>query len=189
MENEPQCALCGVPIQQRICRNERNNDFPQFCPLISYTNVVEASINDYQKPEYKKISDLNMVSSSQRYLNFKSLYHHKIEIRKKIEEIGWYATEMKFKKIGLVFCVDMRNDSFQASNILTSYGFSVLSLICDCGISYHEENNRNNSMSNPLFHSRLLNYLCTDINILINICVGHESLFLKKSNAYCTFIK
>jgi len=41
-------------------------------------------------------------------------------------------------------------------------------------------------MCNPIMQALILNDEKTDFNILLGLCVGHDSLFLKYSKALCT---
>ena len=42
------------------------------------------------------------------------------------------------------------------------------------------------AMCNPILQARLLNEAKTDLNVVIGLCVGHDSLFYKYSEAYVT---
>ena len=42
------------------------------------------------------------------------------------------------------------------------------------------------AMCNPILQARLLNEAHTDLNVVIGLCVGHDSLFYKYSDAYVT---
>ena len=41
-------------------------------------------------------------------------------------------------------------------------------------------------MCNPILQARLLNQAGTDLNVVIGLCVGHDSLFYRYSDAYVT---
>ena len=41
-------------------------------------------------------------------------------------------------------------------------------------------------MCNPILQARLLNQAKTDLNVVIGLCVGHDSLFYRYSDAYVT---
>lgn len=41
-------------------------------------------------------------------------------------------------------------------------------------------------MCNPILQARLLNRAHTDLNVVIGLCVGHDSLFYKYADAYST---
>ena len=42
------------------------------------------------------------------------------------------------------------------------------------------------AMCNPILQVRLLNRAHTDLNVVIGLCVGHDSLFYKYADAYST---
>ncbi|MFW5937198.1 MAG: DUF1847 domain-containing protein, partial [Desulfosalsimonas sp.] len=44
------------------------------------------------------------------------------------------------------------------------------------------------SMCNPIVQARLLNHQNVDLAILLGLCVGHDTLFLKYCNAPCTVL-
>ncbi len=44
------------------------------------------------------------------------------------------------------------------------------------------------AMCNPIFQARVLNHERTDFNIMVGLCVGHDSLFLKFADAPCTVL-
>jgi uncharacterized metal-binding protein len=39
---------------------------------------------------------------------------------------------------------------------------------------------------NPILQAKILNEKKTDLNVVIGLCVGHDSLFYKYSDALCT---
>ena len=43
-----------------------------------------------------------------------------------------------------------------------------------------------NIMCNPILQAKILNNEKTDLNVIIGLCVGHDSLFYKYSDALCT---
>jgi uncharacterized metal-binding protein len=43
-------------------------------------------------------------------------------------------------------------------------------------------------MCNPIYQAKLLNHEKTDFNILLGLCVGHDSLFFKHADAPTTVL-
>ena len=43
-------------------------------------------------------------------------------------------------------------------------------------------------MCNPVLQAMILNREGTDFNVILGLCVGHDSLFLKYSEALCTVL-
>jgi uncharacterized metal-binding protein len=44
------------------------------------------------------------------------------------------------------------------------------------------------AMCNPLLQAELLNQAGTDFNVIIGLCVGHDTLFIKQSKAPVTYL-
>ena len=42
------------------------------------------------------------------------------------------------------------------------------------------------SLCNPVMHAKLLNKEKTDLNVIVGLCVGHDSIFIKYSEAPVT---
>ena len=82
------------------------------------------------------------------------------------------------------------------SLILTKAGFEVVSVICCVGgiskdkIGLKEDQkihgNKYEPMCNPIAQAGMCNAAGTELNILLGLCVGHDSLFIKHSKAYTT---
>jgi uncharacterized metal-binding protein len=84
------------------------------------------------------------------------------------------------------------------AELLLTRGFEVISVICKAGQSpktllglekdqtiYHDEKE---SLCNPIFQAKLLNSEKTDFNVLLGLCVGHDSLFFKYTEAPVTVL-
>ena len=41
-------------------------------------------------------------------------------------------------------------------------------------------------MCNPILQAKMLNEAGTELNVVVGLCVGHDSLFYKYSDALCT---
>ena len=44
------------------------------------------------------------------------------------------------------------------------------------------------NMCNPILQAKLLNAERTDLNLVVGLCVGHDSLFYRFSEALCTTV-
>jgi len=85
------------------------------------------------------------------------------------------------------------------SDILESKGFSVISVCCKVG-QVPKENiglkgnekimgaDLMETMCNPITQAEVLNEEEVDLAILLGLCVGHDTLFLKYCNVPCTVL-
>jgi uncharacterized metal-binding protein len=98
----------------------------------------------------------------------------------------------------VAFCAGLHQEARTLVEIFDAQGFEVVSVICKVGCTPKErlglEENQKvrvgefESMCSPIVQAALLGEARTDFNILVGLCVGHDSLFLKYSQAPCTVL-
>jgi len=116
----------------------------------------------------------------------------------RILEICEFAKKMSYKKLGLAFCIGLAKEAGVVKEILSGHCFDVVSVLCKAGrsskdiiqLAPEDRINRGSdeSMCNPIFQANLLNEEQTDFNIILGLCVGHDSLFFKYANAPTTVL-
>ena len=111
----------------------------------------------------------------------------------RIEEIAEFASKIGARKLGIATCVGLLGEARIAAKILRHKGFEVFGVACKVGtqtktsIGLDEKHNEIGlNMCNPILQAKLLNAKETDLNIVVGLCVGHDSLFYKHSDALCT---
>ncbi len=82
-----------------------------------------------------------------------------------------------------------------AAKIFRAHDLEVYGVGCKAGavpksnIGLSERcNSTGKNMCNPILQAKLLNGQKTDFNVVIGLCVGHDSLFFKYSEAPCTVL-
>ena len=111
----------------------------------------------------------------------------------RIEEIMEFAKKIDARRLGIATCVGLLTEARTAAKIFRHRGFEVVGVACKIGaqpktrvgISPECEAVGKN-MCNPIMQAKLLNNEKTDLNIVIGLCVGHDSMFYKYSDALCT---
>ena len=114
----------------------------------------------------------------------------------RVEETIQFAKKCGFKRIGLAFCTGLHEEAKTFVRILEHHGLEVVSVVCKngailkgfLGIEQPEKETyvKNDIMCNPIGQALLLNEAKTDLNILFGLCVGHDTLFIKHSEAPIT---
>jgi uncharacterized metal-binding protein len=114
----------------------------------------------------------------------------------RLEEIMNFGHKCGFKKLGVAFCVGLNKEANMLCKVLSHNSFEVESVICKNGsvpkeflnISQNQKLNPNafEPMCNPIGQAKLLNKAQTELNIILGLCVGHDSLFIKYSDAPVT---
>lgn len=166
------CALCTI----HACSNGKLSNAPKNCPSVN--ERMEEITELYSNEENYKIAKASALVVSECYGQ-----------KTRLEETMDFAKKCSFKKIGLAFCIGLVNESKVLSKILSYNGFEVSSVICKNGHLSRELidiNNTKVAMCNPIGQATFLNESKTDLNILLGLCVGHDSLFIKYSDAPVT---
>lgn len=111
----------------------------------------------------------------------------------RIEEIAEFAHKIGAEKLGIATCVGLISEARTAAKIFRSKGFQVVGVACKVGSVPKTDVGIDESccevginMCNPIMQAELLNEEKTDLNVIIGLCVGHDSLFYKYSEALCT---
>lgn len=116
-------------------------------------------------------------------------------IQTRVEDVIKLAEAMGAKKLGIATCVGLLGESRTLTKILRKRGFDVFGVCCkvagtkkSCvGITDEQLAGFKTGpiMCNPIMQAKLLNNEKTDLNILMGLCAGHDSLFLKYAESPC----
>lgn len=169
------CAYC----QKHSCHKNNLEDAPQNCPTKNEKEELENILKYYKKENY------NIAKASAEVVmdNYGG--------KTRVKEIVDFCKQMKYKKIGLAFCVGLTKEANIFTQILRKQGFDVESIICKVGSVGREIigiENCNVPMCNPIAQAKFLNLEKTEFNIVLGLCVGHDTLFFKYSEAPVTVL-
>jgi uncharacterized metal-binding protein len=116
----------------------------------------------------------------------------------RLREVVEFAKKLNIKKLGVAFCIGLSNEAEFIVKYLEGKGFKVYSVCCKCGgidktvIGLREEDKlrpgTHESMCNPITQAELLNHVGTELNIVVGLCVGHDTLFMMYSKAPVTYL-
>ena len=165
------CAMCGV----RAC-NVDLEKVPKNCPSLS--NEMKEIGEQYNTSENSNIAKVSGRLST-------------VQGKTRIEETMDFARQCGYKKIGLAFCNALSKESQIIDKIFTYNGFEVESVMCKVGgISKECIGIKNDSkpICNPIAQAKFLNKIKTELNVVIGLCIGHDSLFIKYSEAPVTVL-
>jgi len=191
----PECAHCSV--KDRICISEGGTG-PPSCPTINYRTAIEKALREYEKPEIKEFARMASVQEGTCYADRHIRPYILHPVKPRVQEVCEFAHKMGYEKLGVAFCIGLSVEARRLSEILTAQGFTVASVQCKCGrvskevIGVADEEKIRigefESMCNPIIQATILNEEKTDFNILVGLCVGHDSLFFKYSEAFTTVL-
>jgi len=110
----------------------------------------------------------------------------------RLGEVILFAQQLGYTKVGLAFCIGLSEEAKVIDEILSRH-FTVISVCCKVGginkKDFHLQQilpEGDEVMCNPAGQARLLNDAKTQLNIICGLCVGHDAIFAKVSEAPVT---
>ena len=170
------CAYC----QKHSCHKNEMEKAPQNCPTKNEKKELEKISEIYNDKENYNIAKASAEIVMDNY-----------GTKPRVKEIIDFCNKMKYKKIGLAFCVGLSKEASIFAQILRKHGFEVESIICKVGNVNRKNigiNDCDVPMCNPIAQAEFLNKEKTEFNIVLGLCVGHDTLFFKYSKAPVTVL-
>ena len=168
------CAKC---FQRGCTKQDMTKTLPD-CPSKD-EQVKEQAKQLYNEPENHRIAYCAALTEAGGYCQDTRL----IEIIKFLHRGGYH-------KIGVAFCTGLFKETQEVVNILEYNGFEVGSITKDfLGITDEQAvrgSCKTETMCNPIGQALFLNQQKTDFNLMLGLCVGHDTLFIKYSDAPIT---
>ena len=173
------CVDCGI----LNCKT-RDKEYPEFCLTAELTQeTIEKVRALYEEEENNKVSVISAQIENEFYLRYT-----------RVEEVIEFACHMGYKKIGIATCVGLIEESRILARILRKNGFEVYGAVCkigsflktEVGVPQEDITRTGAVMCNPIMQAEVLNQAGTDFNVVMGLCVGHDSLFYKYSEALVT---
>lgn len=172
------CTDCGT----QNCKF-KDRTYPDFCPT---SNLDDADLQwALERYDEGRNHDIMVASAEVEFEGYCQWT--------RVQEIMEFARKIGAKRIGIANCIGLINEARTFARILRANGFEPYAIICkvagkeksSIGIPKQCEE-IGAAMCNPILQARLLNQASTDLNVVIGLCVGHDSLFYKYSDAYVT---
>ena len=193
----PSCASCELEIQERICYTEEGRS-SKGCPTLTRREVLKEANKEYEAPAIHEFARQASRQEAECYANRHERPYVMQPTKTRIVEICEFARKMGYKRLGLAFCIGLQQEAGLVEEILRSHGFELVSVLCKAGrtskdrigITNEEKiyQGTDESMCNPIFQAKVLNNEETEFNILLGLCVGHDSLFFKYAEAPTTVL-
>jgi uncharacterized metal-binding protein len=193
----PGCATCTNEASNMICLNIEGSSH-KGCPTVTRENLLARANEEYEDSETRNFARQASIQESSCYANRHERPYVMQPTKPRIAEICEFADRMGYKRLGLVFCVGLKKEAAIVDDLLKKKGFDVVSVCCKAGRTSKDlidiedadkiYQGTDEAMCNPIFQARVLNSESTDFNVLLGLCVGHDSLFFKHAEAYTTVL-
>jgi uncharacterized metal-binding protein len=181
----PTCVLCGV----KACTAEPDTKTPPgFCPMPAEAELLAEVERTYlERDDIKRLALESARTEAAGYCR-----------STRVEEIMDFARRMGFRRLGIAHCVGLMQESKAARDIFVAGGFEVYTVCCKAGsidkekVGIRDEEKvrpgQYEAMCSPVGQAALLAKAGTDFNVVIGLCVGHDSLFFMHSKAPVTVL-
>ena len=183
---DPSCALCPSTVQ--ACRQgDAAARGPGFCPSKVDPEGIKAAWALYDEEDTRKAAQVSARVEGEGYCKWT-----------RVEEVIEFSKRMGYKKLGIANCVGLMEQASLFTRILESHGFEVVSVACKSGNIPKENIGLADSekvkpggfepMCNPVAQAELLNAHGSEFNIVMGLCIGHDSLFFKRAKGLSTVL-
>lgn len=189
---QPQCAVCPYDWSKRFCRGDHGKA-PENCPSTHHQDLVSQSLEAIQAPDVREFARQASIQEAEGYCNRGKDYESVRPIKPRIVEIIEFARRMEYRKVALVFCIGLRREAAVVHEIFEAQGLDVISVACKVGrvpkeaLGLAEEQKvapgNYESMCNPILQALVANRHQSQFNVLLGLCVGHDSLFFRYADA------
>jgi uncharacterized metal-binding protein len=198
---EPHCGSCPVrKASDRLCR-KKDGKAPPDCPTAHHEQLTrEVFTREYKNdPEALRLAQVAAKVERAGYRDRPAGIGGGLEpVTPRIVEIVGFARNMGYKKLGLIFCFGLRHEAAVVAEILQTNGFDVVSACCKAGnvpkadLGLGPEDQLSpcgpEAMCNPILQAELMNRAKGDFNVMLGLCVGHDTLALKHVEAPVTVL-
>jgi len=173
-------ALMGDPLPPV-------DEAPTTCPMRRFPEIVQKAEACYQEKSVLEFARLASVQEAECYeLTEEGL---KTSITR-IEETIQFARKCGFHRLGLAFCIGLREEARQVVSIFEDKAFEVVSVCCKTGrvpkeairVAPEEKialPEMFEPMCNPIVQAEIINAEDVHLAVMLGLCVGHDSLFIQ----------
>lgn len=187
-DERPQTMTCHLCGSQACGQAEGAAEAPDFCPMHEHEQLLREVHELYMQDEAtREFAAAAARTEAGGYCR-----------DTRVEEIMHFARRIGASHLGIACCVGLKREARLAVEIFQAGGFQVSCVICKAGRVPKEDIGLRDdekirpgqfeTLCNPLAQARLLAAAGTGLNVVIGLCVGHDSLFFRHSEAPVTVL-
>jgi uncharacterized metal-binding protein len=181
----PTCVLCGV---KACTAAPETKDPPPFCPMPAEPELLAEVERAYlSDPQLRRIAVESARTEAAGYCK-----------ATRVEEIMDFARRMGWRRLGIAHCAGLMQEAKAARDIFVAGDFEVFTVCCKAGsidkeqVGIRDEEKvrpgQYEAMCSPVGQAALLHKAGTEFNVVLGLCVGHDSLFFMHSKAPATVL-
>jgi uncharacterized metal-binding protein len=178
------CAECGT-----LNCHTREHKFPAFCQTEKLPPERIAEALDLYRGEG---ADARIAHAA---AEVEGVYYGRLT---RVEETVAFAKRIGAQRVGVASCVGLMSETGVFVKVLKKAKLTPVTVACKIGstdktaIGIPDEwkirKGKFEGLCNPALQAMTLNEKNTDLNVVIGLCVGHDSLFIRHSQAPVTVL-
>jgi uncharacterized metal-binding protein len=183
--SRPDCATCRVVACNAA---PGSKPVPKSCPT-----PAEAELLDGVRTRYLADDDLRRMAVESARTEAAGYCRST-----RVEEIMDFARRMGWRHLGIAHCIGLMQEAKAARDIFLAGGFEVSTVCCkvgsidkaDVGVADGEKLKPGEfePLCSPVGQAAVLAAAGTEFNVVIGLCVGHDSMFFMNSKAPVTVL-
>ena len=175
-----QCHQC----KDNECLAQYPQGIPEYCQAERFLDLVEESKRQYLEPDDNRF-----------HLAAAKVLKRGGYDWSRVQQCIEFARELGANKVGLAVCVGLIREGREFARFLDRAGFQVVSVACMVGGLKPQETgipdewvNPLGISCNPIAQAEIMNREGTELNFIYGLCVGHDTIFIKRSKAPVTYV-
>jgi len=196
-----QCARCP----NRVCENRGGkagdappslDKAPAFCPMKLMPEIYAEAMAEYDKPKVREFARKASVQEFQCYERLPDGLRTRLP---RIEELIQFARKCGYKRLGIAHCGGLAYEAGLLATVLENNGFEVVSVMCKTGAVPKESigilpdekiagAEAWETMCNPIVQAMIINRSKVDMAVMLGLCIGHDTLFIRYCNVPLTVL-
>ena len=178
-------VLCSYCRRKKCFSGEREN-VPENCPVKIRPEILAESHKILDESENQAMAR----DVARTWKDYGKLT--------RVEETVMYARLRGFKKLGIAFCVGLSEEAEKLTNLFFNEGFEVAAVCCMCGALCSDDVDlpepdkvvpgHRQPMCNPIGQAAILDDEGCELHVLLGLCVGDDTLFIKHAKAPVTVL-
>jgi len=187
-----ECAKCRIRICDPRMKTGKPlpsiDKAPPYCPMRRMPEIFNQASDEYQQ---SGVYEFARLSSVQEYECYEPTSEGFRTLNTRLDELIQFSQKCHYQKLGIAFCTGLDAEAAILTEVLEDKGFSVASVRCKAGqrekedIGIVEEKiagpDRVETMCNPIAQALVLNAEKVDLAVMLGLCTGHDTLFIR----YC----
>lgn len=178
VRDEYGCRHCATAA---ALKGERAR-MPRTCPTLTHQEIAQ-DVRAYRSDERREL----MRAADE------APFEEDGTLRPRVDELAWFAKRTGVRKLGIAFCVSMRQEAQRLAERMEAEGLETALVCCRVGAVDAGElglpkkaPERFASACNPVAQARLLDEARVELVAAVGLCIGHDLVLQRESVAPVT---